>query len=157
MLRMPRAPGTSPGSRCSRSAPDSGESIVIQTDPLIDVAEFADEPRQASGNWNPSWESFARLDPEWTEKVIAMAIAPTVSGALDTKTIELIRVALDASCTNLDARGVRRHIRRALQSGATKQEITAVLQLASLQGLYSMRVGAPILLEELQARQSQDP
>jgi alkylhydroperoxidase/carboxymuconolactone decarboxylase family protein YurZ len=130
---------------------------MIEPEPTVDVAKSAEEPRQASGNWNPSWESFARLDPEWTEKVIAMAIAPTVSGALDTKTIELIRVALDASCTNLDARGVRRHIRRALQSGATKQEITAVLQLASLQGLHSMRVGAPILLEELQARQSQDP
>lgn len=129
---------------------------MLESEPTFDVAEPANEPREASGNWNPSWESFARLDPEWTEKVIAMAIAPTVSGALDTKTIELIRIALDASCTNLNARGVRRHIRRALQSGATKQEITAVLQLASLQGLHSMRVGAPILIEELHARQSQD-
>ncbi len=89
----------------------------------------------ASGNWNPSWEPFAKLDPSWTEKVIAMAIAPAVSGALDTKTIELIRIALDASCVHLNAPGIRRHIRRALQAGATKAEITAVLQIASLQGL----------------------
>ena len=130
---------------------------MTEIDPLADVAEFADEPRQASGNWNPSWEPFARLDPVWTEKVIAMAIAPTVSGALDTKTIELIRIALDASCTHLYAPGVRRHIRRALQAGATREEITAVLQLASLQGLHSIRLGAPILLEELQACDSQDP
>jgi alkylhydroperoxidase/carboxymuconolactone decarboxylase family protein YurZ len=129
---------------------------MTQIDPLSDVADFADEPHQASGNWNPSWEPFARLDPVWTEKVIAMAIAPTVCGALDTKTIELIRIALDASCTHLYAPGVRRHIRRALQAGATREEITAVLQLASLQGLHSIRLGAPILLEELQARQSQD-
>ena len=108
-------------------------------------------PRQASGNWNPDWEPFAKLDPEWTEKVIAMAITPTVGGTLDAKTIELIGVALDASCTHMYTPGVRRHIQRALKAGATKEEITAVLQLASLQGLHSMCLGAPILLEELEA------
>jgi alkylhydroperoxidase/carboxymuconolactone decarboxylase family protein YurZ len=108
-------------------------------------------PGQASGNWNPSWEPFAKLDPAWTEKVVAMAIAPAVSGALDTKTVEFIRIALDASCAHLNASGVRRHVRRALQAGATREEITAVLQLTSMQGLDSMRIGAPILLEELQA------
>jgi alkylhydroperoxidase/carboxymuconolactone decarboxylase family protein YurZ len=112
--------------------------------------------RPASGNWNPDWEPFARLDPAWTEKVIAMAIAPVVAGAIDPKTIELIGIALDASCTHLYAPGVRRHVRRALELGATREEITAVLQLASLQGLHSMCLGAPILLEELEARGRQD-
>jgi len=106
---------------------------------------------RSSGNWNPDWEPFAKLDPAWTEKAIAMAISPAVAGALNAKTIELIGIALDASCTHLDAPGVRRHIRRALEAGATKEEITAVLQLATLQGLHSMRLGAPILLEELEA------
>jgi alkylhydroperoxidase/carboxymuconolactone decarboxylase family protein YurZ len=107
--------------------------------------------KKASGNWNPDWEPFAKLDPAWTEKAIALTIAPAVAGALDAKTIELIGIALDASCTHLYAPGVRRHIRRALKAGATKAEIIAVLQLASLQGLHSMCVGAPILLEELEA------
>jgi len=107
--------------------------------------------KRASGNWNPDWEPFAKLDPAWTEKVIAMAIAPAVAGALDKKTIELIGIALDAACTHLYAPGVRRHIQRALKAGATKEEITTVLQLATLQGLHSMCVGAPILLEELEA------
>jgi alkylhydroperoxidase/carboxymuconolactone decarboxylase family protein YurZ len=105
--------------------------------------------KHATGNWNPDWEPFAKLDPAWTEKVIAMAIAPSVAGVLDKKTIELIGIALDASCTHLYAPGVRRHIQRALKAGATREEITAVLQLATLQGLHSMCVGAPILLEEL--------
>jgi alkylhydroperoxidase/carboxymuconolactone decarboxylase family protein YurZ len=114
-------------------------------------------PRKpATGNWNPDWEPFARLDPAWTEKVIAMAIAPAVSGALDAKTIALIGIALDVSCTNLYAPGVRRHIQRALKAGATKAEITAVLQLASLQGLHSICVGGPILLEELEAAGQHD-
>ena len=86
--------------------------------------------RLASGNWNPDWEPFAMLDPAWTEKAIAFAIAPAVAGALDKKTIELIGIALDASVTHLYAPGVRRHIQRARKAaGATREEITAVLQL----------------------------
>lgn len=111
--------------------------------------------RQASGNWNPSWEPFARLDPTWTDKAVAMAIAPAISGALDAKVVEFIGIAVNACCSQMYAPGIRRHIQRALQAGATKEEITAVLQLASLQGLNSMRLGAPILLEELQAGHSQ--
>ena len=111
---------------------------------------------RATGNWNPDWEPFATLDPAWTEKVIAMAIAPSVGGALDAKTRALVGIALDVSCTNLYAPGVRRHIQRALRAGATKEEITAVLQLATLQGLHSMCVGGPILLEELAAADKAD-
>ncbi len=73
--------------------------------------------------------------------------------------IELIGIALDVSCTHMYAPGVRRHIQRALKAGATREEITAVLQLASMQGLHSMCLGAPILLEELEAsgeRQGRD-
>ncbi len=113
--------------------------------------------KQATGNWNPDWEPFAKLDPAWTEKVIAVAIAPAVAGVLDKKTIELIGIALDASCTNLYAPGVRRHIQRALKAGATKDEITAVLQLATMQGLHSICVGGPILLEEIEAAQRANP
>ena len=125
------------------------------------VVKMASEPtplparaqRLASGNWNPDWEPFAKLDPAWTEKAIALAIAPAAAGALDKKTIELIGIALDASVTHLYAPGVRRHIQRALKAGATRDEITAVLQLACMQGLHSMCVAAPILLEELDARE----
>ena len=113
--------------------------------------------KQATGNWNPDWEPFAKLDPAWTEKVIAVTIAPAVSGVLDPKTIELIGIALDAGCTHMYAPGVRRHIQRALKLGATKEEITAVLQLASQQGLHSMCLGAPILLEELGAQGKLSP
>jgi alkylhydroperoxidase/carboxymuconolactone decarboxylase family protein YurZ len=105
--------------------------------------------RMASGNWNPDWEPFAKLDPAWTEKAIGLAIAPAAAGALDKKTIELIGIALDASVTHLYAPGVRRHIQRALGAGATREEITAVLQLCCMQGLHSMCVAAPILLDEL--------
>ena len=128
------------------------DEMTKKDDQVAKPVRPAPAPKRASGNWNPDWEPFAKLDPAWTEKVVAMAIAPRVAGVLDAKTIELIGIALDASCTHMYAPGVRRHNQRALKAGATKEEITAVLQLASLQGLHSMCLGAPILLEELEAR-----
>src|SRR6187549_3848160 len=132
------------------------EENDVQTRTVAPRRKATDKRKPATGNWNPDWEPFAKLDPAWTEKVIAMAIVPAVSGALDAKTIELIGIALDVSCTNMYAPGVRRHIRRALKAGATKEEITAVLQLASLQGLHSICLGGPILLEELEATRQSD-
>lgn len=73
---------------------------------------------------------------------------------LDPKTLEFLAIAVDASCTHMYAPGVRRHIRKALELGATREEITAVLQAVSVLGIHSMSLGAPILLEELAARES---
>ena len=116
-----------------------------------ETADAGMPPEQCTtGNWHPSWEASARLDPGWTGKAIAVAIAPAISGALDAKTVELVQIALEVAHPH--APGARRHIRRALQAGATREEITAVLQLACLQGLQRMQFGAPILLEELEAR-----
>ena len=131
---------------------NNDEDIVTKSLPPSRTRRVRDR-KPATGNWNPDWEPFAKLDPAWTEKVIAVAIAPTVAGALDSKTIELIGIAIDVSCTHMYAPGVRRHIQRALKAGATREEITAVLQLASMQGLHSMCLGAPILLDELEARE----
>jgi AhpD family alkylhydroperoxidase len=124
--------------------------------PLASRARRPQPRHESTGNWNPDWEPFARLDPKWIEKVIGVAMAPAVSGALDRKTIELIGIALDVSCTNMYAPGVRRHMKRALKAGATKEEIIAVLQLATLQGLHSLCLGGPILLDALEAEQRKD-
>jgi alkylhydroperoxidase/carboxymuconolactone decarboxylase family protein YurZ len=107
------------------------------------------------GEWNPNWTPFYELDPAWTEKFVSMGLTPMVSGALDLKTIEFIAIAVDASCTHMYAPGVRRHIRKALELGATKEEITAVLQCVSVLGIHTMSLGAPILQEELATRERQ--
>lgn len=105
-----------------------------------------------SGNWNPDWDAFATLDAAWTEKFMAMGVAPMVSGVLDAKTVEFLAIAVDASCTHMYGPGVRRHIRKALDLGATPEEINAVLQCVSVLGIHTMSLGAPILLEEIAAR-----
>jgi alkylhydroperoxidase/carboxymuconolactone decarboxylase family protein YurZ len=107
---------------------------------------------RAAGEWNPNWEPFYQLDPAWTEAFMAMGLKPMLSGVLDPKVIEFIAIAVDASCTHMYAPGVRRHIRKALALGATKEEITAVLQCVSVLGIHTMSLGAPILQEELAAQ-----
>lgn len=107
---------------------------------------------RARNSWNPNWEPFYALDPQWTEKFMDMGTLPMRRGVLDPKTIEFIAIAVDASCTHLYAPGVRRHIRQALELGATREEIAAVLQLTSVLGIHSLSVAAPILEEELSRR-----
>ncbi|MGF6851775.1 carboxymuconolactone decarboxylase family protein [Paraburkholderia sp. CI3] len=108
---------------------------------------------RATGNWNPNWEPFAELDAAWTEKFMVMAMAPITSGVLDAKTVEFLAIAVDASCTHMYGPGVRRHIRRALELGATREEITAVLQYVSVLGIHSMSLAAPILIDEAAAHE----
>jgi alkylhydroperoxidase/carboxymuconolactone decarboxylase family protein YurZ len=106
------------------------------------------------GGWNPNWEPFYALDPEWTERFMNMAMKPMLSGVLDAKTIEFIAIAVDASCTHMYGPGVRRHIRNALELGATQEEIAAVLQLTSVLGIHTMSLCAPILQEEHAAHEA---
>lgn len=112
---------------------------------------------KAIGEWNPNWDPFYQLDPVWTEKFMAAGVSPMLAGVLDAKTVEFIAIAVDASCTHMYAPGVRRHIRKALDLGATQQEIAAVLQLTSVLGIHTLSLGAPILLEELAAQRSVTP
>ena len=125
------------------------------TDPKPTAATpFCDRLREI-GEWNPNWQPFYELDAQWTEKFMTMGLSPMLKGVLDPKTIEFIAIAVDASCTHMYGPGVRRHIRKALDLGATKEEITAVLQLTSVLGIHTMSLGAPMLLEELAARERQ--
>jgi alkylhydroperoxidase/carboxymuconolactone decarboxylase family protein YurZ len=76
---------------------------------------------------------------------------PWNSGVLPLKEVELISLALNCSCTNLDTEGTRRHIRRALDAGATRDEILLVLKCGVGLAIHSCSLGAPILIEEMEA------
>ncbi|SEK08952.1 carboxymuconolactone decarboxylase family protein [Paraburkholderia diazotrophica] len=106
---------------------------------------------RATGNWNPAWDAIAELDPVWAEKFMTMGAHTVMSGVLEPKVLEFLAIAVDSSCTHMYAPGARRHIRKALELGATKDEIAAVLQAVSVLGIHSSSLGAPILLEELAA------
>lgn len=101
-----------------------------------------------SGNWNPAWDALAELDAAYVEKFLAMGTHAMGKGVIDPLTIEFIAIAVDASCTHLYAPGIRRHIRKALELGATREQVMAVLEMVSVLGIHSVAMGAPILIDE---------
>ena len=118
------------------------------------VATPVTDRLRSTGNFNPAWKEMAELDPVWVEKFLDMAMKPVATGVLDPKVYEFLAIAVDASCTHLYAPGVRRHIRKALDLGATKEEIMAVLECVAVLGIHSCALGVPILVEELAARET---
>lgn len=108
---------------------------------------ICDQMRSA-GNWNPVWDTVAELDEAWLEKFMQMNAHPVRKGLFDPLTLEFIAIAVDASCTHMYAPGVRRHIRKALELGASKEQILALLQMVSVVGIHSVAMGVPILTEE---------
>jgi alkylhydroperoxidase/carboxymuconolactone decarboxylase family protein YurZ len=80
-----------------------------------------------------------------------MSASPWTSAILPRQTVELISLAVNAACTNLNADGTRRHIRGALEAGASREVILMVLKMASLLSIHTCSLAAPILLEEAKA------
>jgi alkylhydroperoxidase/carboxymuconolactone decarboxylase family protein YurZ len=107
---------------------------------------------QESGPWDTC--ALAKLrewDPIWLAQCLEMSDDPWTSGILPRKDVELISIAVKAACTNLSEGGTRRHIRGALEAGATREEITMIIKIASLLSIHTASLGAPILLEEAKA------
>ena len=109
------------------------------------------ESNQATGPWDSALDQLRKWEPRWAEACVKMTTNPWTSEVLSRKFIELISVGLNAACTNLNPDGTRRHIRAALDAGATRDEILFVLKCASVMSIHSCSLGAPILLEEAKA------
>ena len=114
------------------------------------ATELMASQRQETGPWDTALNQLREWDA-WADVCVKMTTNPLTSDVLRRKLVELIGVALNAACTNLNPEGTRRHIRRALAAGATKEEILFVLKCASVMSIHSCSVGAPILLEEAKA------
>ena len=57
--------------------------------------------------------------------------------------IELLSIAFDASYTHMYAPGTQRHIKAALEVGATMEEVMEVLKLCVVQGVQACNLGVP--------------
>jgi alkylhydroperoxidase/carboxymuconolactone decarboxylase family protein YurZ len=104
-----------------------------------------------AGPWEAAVTVLAEWDPTWTAACMKMTTNPWVREVLPRKFIELVGVALNAACTNLNPEGTRRHIRAALDAGATRDEVLLILKMAAVMSIHSCSLGAPILLEEAKA------
>lgn len=111
------------------------------------------EAHIAKGDWNPLWDQLRALDPEFMEAYLAFRSVPQRNGPLPQKYKELILVAINAATTHLYAPGVRRHMRNALNAGATREELLEAIQLTTVMGIHSCNLAIPILMEETGDRQ----
>jgi alkylhydroperoxidase/carboxymuconolactone decarboxylase family protein YurZ len=98
--------------------------------------------------WDAALTRLSEWDPAWAEACVKVTTDPWTNGVLPRKTVELIRVALSAAWTNLNPDSTRRHIRAALEVGATRDEILLVLKMACIMSLDAGSLVVPILLEE---------
>lgn len=145
---------------CSLGAPillEEAKAAGVQPAPrkTKEATPACDKMRQI-GQWNQAWDPFFDLDPVWTDQFMAAGLGIYGSGVLPAKDVELLSIALDASYTHMYAPGTRRHIKTALQLGATMEEIMEVLKLCVVQGAQACNLGIPILSEELGPRSGQD-
>jgi alkylhydroperoxidase/carboxymuconolactone decarboxylase family protein YurZ len=143
---------------CSLAAPivlEEAKAANVQPIPRgsTEPTPACDAMRQI-GQWNTAWDPFFQLDPVFTDEFMAMGAALYKSGVMSPKEVELLSIALDASVTHMYAPGTRRHIRNALQAGATMEEIMEVLNLCFVQGVQTFNLGLPILAEELERQSS---
>jgi alkylhydroperoxidase/carboxymuconolactone decarboxylase family protein YurZ len=106
---------------------------------------------EETGPWDPALAILRAWDPAWAQTCVKMTTNPWTAGILPRKFVELVSVGLNAACTNLNPDGTRRHIRAALEAGATREEILFVLKCGALMSIHSCSLGAPILLEEAKA------
>lgn len=106
---------------------------------------------EAHGTWSDGYEALLTLNPGFFERLLDLSAHPWRRGVLEPKTKELVLLAVDAAATHLYAPGVREHVERALELGATSAEVMEVLELTSTMGIHACNVGVPILVEELEA------
>lgn len=97
------------------------------------------------GYWNPTWDEMLELDPRTFDAYTAFSSHPWVTGTLSPKVREFIYMAFDTSSTHLYKVGLKLHIENALGYGATIGEVLEVMEIASLIGMQTLQVGAPLL------------
>jgi alkylhydroperoxidase/carboxymuconolactone decarboxylase family protein YurZ len=114
--------------------------------------QTSSKPEQEAGPWdNSALAKLREWDPVFVDQCLKMSNSPWTGGVLPRKDIELISLAVSSACTNLSAEGTRRHIRGALEAGATRDEILMIFKIGSLLSIHTASLGAPILLEEAKA------
>ena len=137
---------------CSLSAPillEEAEAAGVRPATKPALATPACDKVRAIGQWNDAWDPFVELDPVWTDQFMATGASIYASEVMSPKLIELLSIAFDASHTHMYAPGTRRHIKAALEVGATMEEVMEVLKLCVVQGVQACNLGVPILAEEI--------
>ena len=114
--------------------------------------EIKDRFIAARGSWGEPWETVLAVDPEFVAAYLGMYQVPWEKNHLSAKFKELCYLAWNAAATHLHLPGVRAHMKKAIEYGATPAEIVEVLELAATLGIHTMNIGVPLLVEVLEER-----
>jgi len=99
------------------------------------------------------WQALRDADPAFFEAFAELAAVPRRSSTLEPKVKEFVCLAINAAATHMYEPGIREHARRAVDLGASKEELLEVLQLTSTLGIHATTVGVPVLLEAIGDRE----
>jgi len=111
------------------------------------IKKIKDEFIRKRGFWSEQRDVLAQCMPGYFSALSALSVEPWNSGSLSPRERELIYIAIDSSVTHMYAAGLRLHIRRALEAGASRDEILEVFQLVAVTGLEGYILGAQTLYE----------
>ena len=103
------------------------------------------------GYWVPFNDGLLAHAPDYLRVYFDYAALPARTGPLPARARELIYVAVDTSTTHMFGQGLDIHVRAALAAGCSVAELIEVMQLATAQGLDSVRSGIGIVVEALAA------
>ena len=111
--------------------------------------QIKDEFVAVRGSWSSAWDRILELDAEFVAAYLEWAAVPVRKQRLEPKVREFIFIAADAAATHLYEPGIRRHVRAALDLGASAAEVMEVLELTSTLGIHACNIGIPLLIEVL--------
>jgi alkylhydroperoxidase/carboxymuconolactone decarboxylase family protein YurZ len=122
------------------------QAVRTQPAPLDDYQQrLKSEFTEKRGYWNATWDEMLELDPRLFEVYTEFSAHPWMNGTLSPKVREFIYMAFDTSSTHLYRVGLKLHIENALRYGATVRELLQVMEIASIAGMHTLQIGAPLL------------
>jgi alkylhydroperoxidase/carboxymuconolactone decarboxylase family protein YurZ len=106
-----------------------------------------------TGTWPEAGDAVLSTSPKFAEGFLGYGEVAWTAGPLPGKVKAFIGLAVCASPSLLYEPGMRRHIRLALDHGATREEISEVLALASAIAVHTCTYAVPALVDALKAVQ----
>lgn len=98
-----------------------------------------------AGYWNDTLEQILCQDVEILETYLDYLEASMSKQALEPRTREFLYITVNASATTLNPVEIERHIKLALNYGATREELLEVFDTVCCLGVHSILDGIPIL------------
>jgi alkylhydroperoxidase/carboxymuconolactone decarboxylase family protein YurZ len=118
---------------------------VADEDADLDAARCALKERFITDRkyWTPQWDTVLAYTPELFEAYLDLSSIPWTHGCLPPWFKELLFVAIDVVTTHLFTPGIRTHTRKALEYGATPDQVIDVMTIASNIGIDTVLAGVP--------------